>query len=40
MIRLDQAGWHMTDKLDNLGSVILLPLPPQAPELNPVENVW
>ena len=35
------AGWHQPGERlpapDNIG---LLPLPPYAPELNPVENVW
>ena len=35
------AGWHQTGGLlivpDN---ITLLPLPPYAPELNPMENVW
>lgn len=40
LVMLDQAGWHMTDKLDIPDNISLLPLPPKAPELNPVENVW
>jgi hypothetical protein len=40
LVMLDQAGWHMTDKLDIPGNITLLPLPAKAPELNPVENVW
>ena len=37
---LDQAGWHTTPKLDVPDNITLLFLPPRAPELNPVENVW
>ncbi|HIG41921.1 MAG TPA: IS630 family transposase [Gammaproteobacteria bacterium] len=37
---LDQAGWHTTDKLLIPSNITLLPLPPRAPELNPVENIW
>jgi len=37
---LDQAGWHVTPKLDVPDNITLLFLPPRAPELNPVENVW
>ncbi len=37
---LDQAGWHTTAKLAIPSNITLLPLPPRAPELNPVENVW
>lgn len=40
VLMLDQAGWHMTAKLAVPDNVTLLPLPPRAPELNPVENVW
>jgi hypothetical protein len=40
LVMLDQAGWHMTDRLVVPDNVTLLPLPPRAPELNPVENVW
>jgi transposase len=37
----DGAGWHQRAseiKLPN--NIVLLPLPPYAPELNPMENVW
>lgn len=37
---LDQAGWHTSPKLRVPENVSLLPLPPYAPELNPVEQVW
>jgi len=37
---LDQAGWHTSKKLHVPGNITLLPLPPRAPELNPVENIW
>ncbi len=37
---LDQAGWHGARALKILGNVTLVPLPPYAPELNPVERVW
>jgi hypothetical protein len=37
---LDGAGWHSADDLDVPDNVTLLHLPPYAPELNPVENVW
>ena len=40
VVLLDQAGWHMTDKLDIPNNITLMPLPPRAPELNPVENIW
>ncbi len=37
---LDQAGWHGARALQIPGNVTLVPLPPHAPELNPVERVW
>jgi transposase len=40
VLLLDQAGWHLSDKLRVPPNITLLPLPPKCPELNPVENVW
>ena len=40
VVLLDQAGWHTSAKLDVPANISLLPLPPKAPELNPVENIW
>jgi hypothetical protein len=38
---LDGAGWHQTGgELCVPDNITLLPLPPYAPELNPVETVW
>lgn len=37
---LDQAGWHGSRALVVPKNITLLPLPPYAPELNPVERVW
>lgn len=38
---LDGAGWHQTGgELRVPANLTLLHLPPYAPELNPVENVW
>ena len=37
---LDGAGWHGGKDLVVPDNITLLPLPPYAPELNPVENVW
>ena len=37
----DGAGWHKTGgALKRPANIVLLPLPPYAPELNPMENVW
>jgi hypothetical protein len=40
VVLLDQAGWHMACDLKIPPNITLMPLPPCAPELNPVENVW
>ena len=37
---LDGAGWHGSRDLVVPDNITLLPLPPYAPELNPVENIW
>jgi DDE superfamily endonuclease len=37
---LDQAGWHGARALRVPPNLTLVPLPPYAPELNPVERVW
>ena len=37
---LDQAGWHGANALVVPSNMTLVPLPPYAPELNPVERVW
>jgi transposase len=37
----DGAGWHQSgERLAVPSNVTLLRLPPYAPELNPIENVW
>jgi transposase len=40
LLLVDQAGWHMTDKLAVPVNITIMPLPPKCPELNPTENVW
>ena len=40
VLMVDQAGWHMTDKLDVPKNITIRPLPAKCPELNPTENVW
>jgi transposase len=37
---LDNAGWHVSKSLVVPENVMLMPLPPYAPELNPIERVW
>jgi transposase len=36
----DQAGFHTSGKLKPPKNLTLIPLPPQCPELNPIENLW
>jgi hypothetical protein len=37
----DGAGWHQPGKRLRIpNNMTLLPLPPYAPELNPMENIW
>jgi hypothetical protein len=40
LLILDRASWHSSPKLKIPDNIALLPLPPYAPELNPVENIW
>jgi hypothetical protein len=40
VLLVDQAGWHLSDRLVVPSNITLMPLPAKCPELNPVENVW
>jgi transposase len=40
VLLVDQAGWHMSNRLAVPQNITIIPLPPKCPELNPVENVW
>lgn len=37
---MDNAGWHTANELFVPKNITLIPLPPYAPELNAVEQVW
>lgn len=37
---MDQAGWHMTDRLNVPGKISIIAFPAKCLELNPVENIW
>lgn len=37
---MDGAGWHGSKALCVPGNITIVTLPPYAPELNPVENIW
>jgi hypothetical protein len=36
----DGAGWHRANDLRIPKNMVLIPLPPYSPELNPVEHIW
>ena len=40
IVVLDNAGWHRAKALKVPTNLVLLPLPPYSPELNPVERLW
>ena len=40
VVLVDQAGWHLSDRLVVPPNLTIMPLPAKCPELNPVENVW
>jgi len=40
VLLVDQAGWHLSDRLVVPQNITLLPLPAKCPELNPTENIW
>ena len=40
VVLVDQAGWHITGKLDVPANISIVALPAKCPELNPVENIW
>ena len=40
LLIVDGAGWHDSKDLRVPDNITLLKLPPYAPELNPMENVW
>ncbi len=40
LLILDGAGWHQSARLTVPDNIVLVPLPPYAPELNSTENIW
>jgi hypothetical protein len=40
LVLMDQAGWHLTPKLDLPSNISIVAIPSKSPELNPQENVW
>lgn len=37
---MDQAGWHVSEKVHVPDNIKIVFLPPYSPELNPVERLW
>jgi hypothetical protein len=40
LMLVDQAGWHISQKLAVPENIRLIKLPPRSPELNPSEHIW
>ncbi len=40
VLLVDQARWHLSERLVIPANITILPMPPKSPELNPVENIW
>ena len=40
LMLVDQAGWHISQKLAVPENLRLIKLPPRSPELNPSEHIW
>jgi transposase len=40
LLVLDNASWHTSQRLVVPSNITLHPLPPYAPDLNPIENLW
>ncbi len=40
VVLMDQAGWHLTPKLELPANISIIAIPSKCPELNPQENIW
>jgi len=40
VLLMDQAGWHLTPRLNVPANISIVAIPSKSPELNPQENVW
>ena len=40
VLLMDQAGWHLTPKLELPTNISIVAIPSKCPELNPQENIW
>jgi transposase len=39
VLLVDQARWHLSERLVIPANITILPMPPKSSELNPVENI-
>ena len=39
VLLVDQARWHLSERLVIPANITILPMPPKSPVLNPVENI-
>jgi hypothetical protein len=40
LMLVDQAGWHISQKLEVPENIRLIEFPPRSPKLNPSEHIW
>ena len=40
MLVVNQAGWHLSARLNVPSNLTIVPLPAKCPKLNPQENIW
>ena len=40
VVIMDGAGWHQASLVEGIKNVNIIKLPPNSPELNPIEQVW
>jgi len=40
VLLMDQAGWHLTPRLEVPANISIVAIPSKSPELNPQENIW
>jgi len=40
LVIMDGAGWHTDDIAYGIDNLTIIKLPPDSPELNPIEQVW
>ena len=40
VLLMDQAGWHLTPRLEVPDNISIVAIPSKSPELNPQESIW